>query len=147
MEYVCRSSRAGIRPGDPGARLARSHPGIAADRHAGGANHLIGGDIEIHQERAELPVELSGRIERMLFPAVAIVDHHLGVPLGEVEAPALTPLAARRTVDGRASQSISTDMDSPDNNGRGRSKRTTVLSGAKGYTGRTGSPMIRTSRT
>jgi hypothetical protein len=74
--------------------------GVAAHRHARGADHLIGGDIEVDDERAELAVEFTRRIERVLLPAKAIVDHHFRIPLGKVEAaalPSLPPGQRRRT--------------------------------------------------
>ncbi len=71
-------------------------PRIAFQRHAGGADHLIRGQVERHVERSELAVELTRRIQRVRFPAVAVVDHDLGIPLREIEAPALAALAARQ---------------------------------------------------
>src|SRR2546430_5833032 len=41
----------------------------------------------------EFPVELTGWIERMILPAVAIVHDDFRIPLCEIEAPALPPLA------------------------------------------------------
>src|SRR4029079_14994603 len=67
--------------------------GVTAHRNAGGADDLIRGHVEVHQEGGELPVKLAGRIEWMFLPAVAVVYHHLGIPLGKVEAAALSALA------------------------------------------------------
>ncbi len=69
--------------------------GIATDRHAGGTHDLVGREVEVHQERAELAVELAGGIQRVLLPAEAVVDHDLGIPLGEIEPAPLPPLPAR----------------------------------------------------
>src|SRR5205814_7473682 len=38
----------------------------------------------------------SSDLERMVFPTVAVVHHHLGIPLREVEAPPLAHLAPRQ---------------------------------------------------
>src|SRR6185312_10879600 len=62
-------------------------------RHAGRADHLVLWQVEHHVIGRELAVELASRIERVVFPAVPVVHHHLGIPLREVEAPALASLA------------------------------------------------------
>src|SRR5207249_1374690 len=70
-------------------------PRIAFDRHAGGTDHLVLGEVERHVVRRELAVELTGRIKRMVLPSEAVVDRHLRIPLREIEPPAASPLAPR----------------------------------------------------
>ena len=69
--------------------------GVAADGDARGAHDLILGHVEVHGEARELAVELARGHERVLLPAQLVVDHDLGIPLGEVEAAAGASLAAR----------------------------------------------------
>src|SRR5256885_11116043 len=64
---------------------------VSLHRTPSGADYLVLWEIERDVVRGELAVKLASRIERMVFPAVAVVHHHLGIPLREVEAP---PLAA-----------------------------------------------------
>src|SRR2546427_7756948 len=69
---------------------------VSLHRNPSGADHLVLWQIEHDVERGELAVELASRIERMVFPAVAVVRHHLGIPLREVEAPPLAALTPRQ---------------------------------------------------
>src|SRR5256884_2410060 len=70
---------------------------VSLHRNPSSADYLVLWQIEHDVERGELAVELATRIERMVFPAVAVVHHHLGIPLREVEAPPLAPLAPRQS--------------------------------------------------
>src|SRR5205807_1275124 len=69
---------------------------VSLHRNPSSADYLVLWQIERDVERGELTVELAPRIERMVFPTVAVVHHHLGIPLREVEAPPLAPLAPRQ---------------------------------------------------
>src|SRR5205814_10485595 len=69
---------------------------VSLHRNPSGAEYLVLWEIEHDVERGELAVELATRIERMVFPTVAVVHHHLGIPLREVEAPPLAHLAPRQ---------------------------------------------------
>src|SRR5437016_3382324 len=69
---------------------------VAFHRDAGGADHLVLGEVESDVEGGELAVELAPRVKRVVLPAVAVVHHHFGIPLREIEAPALAPLASRQ---------------------------------------------------
>ena len=68
---------------------------ITLNRDTRGTNHLVCSQVEHHVVAPEFAVELAGWIERMIFPAMAIVDDDLRIPLREVEAPALPPLTPR----------------------------------------------------
>src|SRR5207244_3960478 len=70
---------------------------VSLHRNPSSADYLVLWQIEHDVERGELTVELAPRIERMVFPTVAVVHHHLGIPLREVEAPPLAPLAPRQS--------------------------------------------------
>ena len=67
-------------------------PGITAHRNAGRPDHLIFGDVEVHQVAAELAVKFARWHQRGFLPAEPVVDHDLGIPLGEIEAAALAAL-------------------------------------------------------
>src|SRR5207253_524994 len=69
---------------------------VSLHRNPSSADYLVLWQIERDVERGELTVELAPRIERMVFPTVAVVHHDLGIPLREVEAPPLAPLAPRQ---------------------------------------------------
>ncbi len=69
---------------------------VAFHRDARGADHLVLWQVEQHVVGGELAVELASRIERVVFPAVTVVHHDLGIPLREIEAPAPAPLAPRQ---------------------------------------------------
>ncbi|MBP2648764.1 MAG: hypothetical protein H6Q77_2388 [Gemmatimonadetes bacterium] len=69
-------------------------PRVATYRHARRAEHLVLGHVDLDAEGAELAIELARRDQRMLFPSVPVVHHHLGIPLGEVVMPSLPPLPA-----------------------------------------------------
>src|SRR5438034_8104998 len=69
---------------------------VSLHRNPSSADYLVLWQIEHDVVRGELAVKLASRIERMVFPAVAVVHHHLGIPLREVEAPPLAPLAPRQ---------------------------------------------------
>src|SRR5439155_5090498 len=69
---------------------------VPLDRYAGGADHLVLREVERDVVGGELAVELASRIQRVVFPPVAVVHHDLGIPLREIEAPALASLAPRQ---------------------------------------------------
>src|SRR5207249_1267181 len=77
-----------------GLRLFPSR--VSLHRNPSGADHLVLRQVEHDVVSGELAVKLASRIERMVFPAVAVVHYHLGIPLREVEAPPLAPLAPRQ---------------------------------------------------
>src|SRR5438445_3290658 len=77
----------------PDRRLSPTR--ITLNRYARGADHLVCRQVEHHVVAPEFPVELAGWIERMILPPIAAVDDHLRIPLREVEAAALPPLAPR----------------------------------------------------
>ncbi len=74
---------------------------IALHRNARGADHLVRREVERDVVGGELAVELAPRVKWVVFPAVAVVHHHLGIPLREIEAPALAPLAKPLALLGR----------------------------------------------
>src|SRR5207247_10458152 len=76
-----------------GLRVVPTRVSLHGD--ARGADHLVLWQVEPDVVGGELAVELAYRIEREVFPAVAVVHHHIGVPLREVEAPAPAPLTPR----------------------------------------------------
>src|SRR5439155_26998988 len=53
-------------------------------------------EIEHDVVMREFAIELPGRIQRVILPAVLVVHDDLRIPLREVEAPALSALAARQ---------------------------------------------------
>src|SRR2546422_2062258 len=69
---------------------------VSLHRNPSGADHLVLWEIERDVVRGTLAVNLASGIERVVFPAVAVVHHHLGIPLREVEAPPLASLAPRQ---------------------------------------------------
>src|SRR5829696_1931980 len=69
--------------------------GITADSNARGADHLVRCNIEIYGKRPELAVKLARRIQRAFLPAIAVVHHHLRIPLRKVETTSLPSLPAR----------------------------------------------------
>ena len=70
-------------------------PRVAFDDHAGGPDDLVLGQVEQHVVRRELAVELARGIERVVLPSPPVVHHDLGIPLREIEASSLAPLAPR----------------------------------------------------
>jgi hypothetical protein len=83
---------------DPQSRVGLGvlPPWVPCDRDAGRAYHLVHGQVQSHVVRRELAVELARRIQRVRFPTEPIVHDDLGIPLREVEAPTLPPLASRQ---------------------------------------------------
>ena len=69
---------------------------ISFNRHTRRPNHLIFGQVERNVVGREFTVELAGRIQRVILPAVFVVHDDFGIPLREVEATASTSLAARQ---------------------------------------------------
>src|SRR5438105_1447005 len=69
---------------------------ITLNRHSRCTHYLVGSEVEHHVVTRELAVELTGWIERMILPAIAIVHDDFRIPLCEIEAPALPTLASRQ---------------------------------------------------
>src|SRR4051794_35185421 len=59
-------------------------PRVPTHSHTSRSDDLILRNVEVHQERREFAVELACGVEWVLLPAIAVVDHHLRVPLREV---------------------------------------------------------------
>ena len=68
---------------------------VTFDRHAGRTHHLIRREVQRHVVRRKLSIELTRRIQRMVLPAVPVVDHHFRIPLREIEPPATPALPPR----------------------------------------------------